>query len=65
MVHARRNAGINVYAGPLTGGPSRLFFAGTATFNTVPEPAAWALIIAGFALTGTALRRRTMGAGAA
>ena len=26
----------------------------------VPEPAAWALLIAGFAMTGTAMRRRTM-----
>lgn len=28
----------------------------------VPEPAAWALMIAGFGLTGTALRRRRVGA---
>lgn len=27
----------------------------------VPEPASWALLIAGFALTGTALRRRRAG----
>jgi hypothetical protein len=28
--------------------------------STVPEPAAWSLLIAGFALTGTALRRRRL-----
>ena len=26
---------------------------------TVPEPASWAMLIAGFGLTGAALRRRT------
>jgi hypothetical protein len=42
-----------------------LSFSGTATFNraastlAVPEPAAWALMILGFGLTGAALRRRS------
>ncbi len=31
-----------------------------AVQNTVPEPASWALMIAGFGLVGTALRRRTV-----
>ena len=35
----------------------RFAFASTA-FAAVPEPAAWALLITGFALTGTAMRRR-------
>lgn len=30
----------------------------TATITAVPEPAAWALMIAGFGLTGVSLRRR-------
>jgi hypothetical protein len=29
-----------------------------ATFNSVPEPATWAMMIAGFGLAGAALRRR-------
>ena len=35
-------------------------FTGTATFNAgaVPEPASWALMIGGFGLIGSALRRR-------
>jgi len=32
--------------------------------DTVPEPAAWSLLIAGFALTGVALRRRVLVHGA-
>lgn len=36
-------------------------FAGRFTGpDTVPEPAAWSLLIAGFALTGAALRRRAL-----
>jgi len=31
---------------------------GQSTFNAVPEPASWALMIAGFGLTGGVLRRR-------
>ena len=30
------------------------------SFNAVPEPATWALMIAGFGLTGYAMRRRTV-----
>ncbi len=32
---------------------------GNWTLTAVPEPAAWALMVAGFALVGTAARRRT------
>ena len=32
--------------------------AGYAVFGSVPEPASWALLIAGFGLTGAAMRRR-------
>ena len=43
-------------AGGATYGPDRL---GTVTLaGAVPEPASWALLIAGFAMTGVALRRR-------
>ncbi len=54
------NAGINTGNGGLTGGPSNLDFTGTISFTdaAVPEPAAWALMIAGFAMTGFAMRRR-------
>jgi len=31
---------------------------GALTVSTVPEPASWALLIAGFGLTGAAMRRR-------
>ena len=34
------------------------FVATTAAAGAVPEPATWALMIAGFALAGVALRRR-------
>lgn len=37
----------NVYANPIS-----------FTLRTVPEPASWTLMIAGFAMVGTALRRR-------
>ncbi len=33
-------------------------FEATVTAATVPEPASWALLIAGFGLTGAAMRRR-------
>jgi hypothetical protein len=33
--------------------------AATSPSAVVPEPASWALLLAGFALTGTAMRRRT------
>lgn len=32
----------------------------SGTFGAVPEPASWALLIAGFGLTGAAMRRRRM-----
>lgn len=34
-------------------------YAGSIISSAVPEPATWALMIAGFALTGAAVRRRT------
>lgn len=34
---------------------------GNFNLATVPEPAAWTLMIGGFAMTGTALRRRSVG----
>jgi hypothetical protein len=42
--------------------PSGFILAGSALLNdrpnTVPEPAAWAMLIMGFGLTGAAMRRR-------
>ncbi len=35
-------------------------FVGGVNINVVPEPASWAMLIAGFGLTGTMLRRRRM-----
>jgi hypothetical protein len=32
----------------------------TGTFTAVPEPASWAMLIAGFGLTGAVMRRRRM-----
>ncbi len=54
------NAGINTGNGGLTGGPSNLQFTGTISFDagTVPEPATWGLLIAGFGMVGVATRRR-------
>ena len=40
-------------------GEGRLIAAGSATLTAVPEPAAWALMIVGFGLTGVTLRRRS------
>jgi hypothetical protein len=34
---------------------------GASTVAPVPEPASWALMIGGFALIGSSLRRRTAG----
>ncbi len=53
-------------SGVLTGGgragPTAYFFNGTVSFDPagsgVPEPASWALMIAGFGLVGSAMRRR-------
>ena len=46
----------------LSGGDDVAFvdnvFAGVTEVGFVPEPASWALMIAGFGLTGTAMRRR-------
>ena len=52
-------AGINTGNGGLTGGPGSLAFNGNISFGTtVPEPAAWALMIGGFGFAGMAARRR-------
>jgi len=48
-----------IYGYYLTGGPSSLSFSGTLT-QGVPEPASWAMLIAGFGLVGAAARRRRM-----
>jgi hypothetical protein len=50
---------VDVRGGP----PSRLAlnFTGTIDVPAVPESASWALMLGGFALVGSALRRRTMG----
>jgi choice-of-anchor C domain-containing protein len=52
------NAQLNVYAGPVLDDVS-------LTVGGVPEPASWSLLIAGFGLTGGALRARRTGATAA
>ena len=49
------NAGINTGNNPLTGGPGNYDVSASIT---VPEPATWALMIGGFALTGFAMRRK-------
>jgi hypothetical protein len=50
---------LNIHTTVFTGGEVRGFLA------QVPEPATWALMIAGFGLAGTALRRRRAGGAAA
>jgi len=58
--------GIPIAAGVLntirivgTSGPAGGSYSGTATFSaTVPETATWAMMLGGFALMGTVLRRR-------
>ncbi len=55
------NAGINPGGGGLTGGPFSLQFRGDVTFDLaspIPEPATWAMMIVGFGLVGSAVRRR-------
>jgi hypothetical protein len=47
-----------VLANFLPFGPDGGPIAVAGTFDAVPEPAAWALMIAGFGLTGAAIRRR-------
>ena len=51
-----------------TGPPSAMLVSGltgTASAGGVPEPASWALMIAGFGLAGAQLRRRRTAAVAA
>ncbi len=50
--------GYSVNGGP-TYGDNRLGAVTLLGAGNVPEPASWALLIAGFAMTGIALRRRT------
>lgn len=53
-----------IFRAPTSGGPSTPYigpnfqFGPLAPVGGVPEPRAWALMIAGFALLGTAIRRR-------
>ncbi|QXQ05971.1 PEPxxWA-CTERM sorting domain-containing protein [Sphingosinicellaceae bacterium] len=47
------------YGASVTDGTDRLDYVGGIAATAVPEPAAWALMIGGFAMTGTAMRRRT------
>lgn len=49
--------GTGTFAGTITGSFSADNFAG-AGLPTVPEPATWALMIGGFGMVGTAMRRR-------
>ena len=54
--------GTGFYGGALYGGPEytgHWNFADAVILSVVPEPAAWLTMIAGFGLTGLALRRRT------
>src|SRR3546814_6623363 len=56
--------GTGFYGGALYGGPEytgHWNFADAVILSVVPEPGAWLTMIAGFGLTGLALRRRTTG----
>jgi hypothetical protein len=57
---AARNYGFNLWPRQVTGGLAALadFAPENSTVAPVPEPAAWALMIAGFGFAGGALRRR-------
>jgi hypothetical protein len=37
---------------------NRISYSGLVSLGTVPEPASWAMLIAGFGLTGAMMRRR-------
>lgn len=51
--------GPGVYALHFTGGAnSRASYSGTIDVAPVPEPASWALLVAGFALAGMSMRKR-------
>lgn len=53
-------AGLNTLTFTVTdgGAPSALLVSGLAGTASVPEPAAWALMLGGFGLAGAAMRRR-------
>ena len=57
---APRDYGFNIWPRQVTGGLAALadFAPENSTLAAVPEPAAWAFMIAGFGLAGGALRRR-------
>ena len=42
--------------------PNEVFVAGSGSVQAVPEPASWALMLAGFGMIGGTLRRRSMAA---
>lgn len=64
----KNSNGVDPIANPggwYTGGWSPAHMEYTAVFGAVPEPASWAMLIAGFGLTGAAMRRRRNAAVAA
>jgi len=48
------------YSGTVSGKPASVGSSITFALGTVPEPASWALMIVGFAMVGTAARRRSV-----
>lgn len=50
--------GASPFVGQIAAGPLRGLTAAGATTAAIPEPSAWALLIAGFGFVGAALRRR-------
>ncbi len=48
------------YSGTVSGKPASVGSSITFALATVPEPASWALMIVGFAMVGTAARRRSV-----
>ena len=49
---------IDALEAPFTIGQSTISYQLREPFNAVPEPAAWALMLTGFGLVGSAMRRR-------
>ncbi|HPU14531.1 MAG TPA: PEPxxWA-CTERM sorting domain-containing protein [Polymorphobacter sp.] len=58
-IAAERNDAWHIkHLGPVT--PPAVIIEEPASVGAVPEPASWAMMLAGFGLVGGALRRRTM-----